>query len=127
MEKGKPQQTGHLCCFSYYHLKYNQPNSNIGQLNRLGRKANSLSHSGSISEDTLGCGGWSLLCGGWSFLCGESHLIWTAQTGYGKASAVGILPVCSANEDQEFKLGVIRYNVEWIYKEILLSSIENYV
>ena len=25
------------------------------------------------------------------------------------------------------ELGVIRYNLEWIYKEILLNSIENYV
>ena len=30
-----------------------------------------------------------------------------------------------SGKDQE--LGVIRYNLEWIYMEILLSSIENYV
>ena len=29
-----------------------------------------------------------------------------------------------SGRDQE--LGVIRYNLEWIYMEILLSSIENY-
>ena len=30
-----------------------------------------------------------------------------------------------SGRDQE--LGVIGYNLEWIYKEILLSSIENFV
>ena len=28
---------------------------------------------------------------------------------------------------RDWELGIIGYNLEWIYKEILLSSIENYV
>ena len=36
-------------------------------------------------------------------------------------------PMGEGGSGRDRELGVIGYNLEWIYKEILLSSIENYV
>ena len=38
-----------------------------------------------------------------------------------------LLPPPGGGSGRDQELGVIRYNLEWIYSEILLSSSENYV